>query len=498
MSNAKVYRLSNWHRLSSLLFLMLSTHLSATSFGSWHLTQEPGSQESQKQEQVILFVEVLVKGADGQPVVDATVTPWALGCSMGIGSWSAFSVGGVEPKPVMTDSKGIARVAYPKFAHLDEKVSTTKISVSVVHPEHPYASSESITVPLHETHQFHFPAGAGLEIRALVDGEVDSSEQLHIVSTSGRPGGTRPAVASDGVIQVPPMVEGKGQVLLVRLNGQKPTHFSPIVNLNIDPTQGVLKKEIVLSPAVSVQGKLSDNVPRPVKNGRVKALNIRPGVSRNEVNWSTWAEVNADGTFLIESWLAEEPIQLIALCDGFYAESGEKPPMVAPERALGSHMRAQVYMKPADSPIVVSMTPMVDCHFKVKDAFGKPVSDVSIASNPSIGWWNGGSQIYCFPLGRAAEFLATGKYVPDSQEGLFANPFEGKTDEQGKLLLQLPVGRFLLDAYNDKYRLPIKVGSRSERIEVEAGDSMDITLIVQPRGLEVLGDWEDLCGLVFG
>ncbi|MGI9516294.1 MAG: Ig-like domain-containing protein [Pirellulaceae bacterium] len=458
--------------------------------------QESSEQDSEKQEQEILFVEVLVKGADGQPVVDATVTPWALRCSAGHGLWSAKSVGGVEPIPVITDSNGIAKVAYPKFAILDERVSTTTVSVSVDHSDHPYVASEHINVPREDTHQFQLPAGVALEIKALVDGEVDTSEQVHIVSNPGRPRGS--TVTVDGVIQIQPMAEGPGQLLLVRMDGEKPTHFSSIINLDIEPEQGVLKKEIELRPAVSVQGRLSDNVSRPVKNGRVKVLNIRPGVSRNEIAWTTWAEVKADGTFIIESWPAEEPIQLVALCDGFCAESGEKPPMVTPERARGAYLRAQVFMKPIDSEIVVQMTPMVDCHFEIKDAFGKPVSDVIVAANPNIGWWNGGSQIYCFPLARSAEWLATGKYEPDSKEGLFAIPFVGNSDEQGQTLLQLPAGRRSLVAYNEKYQLPINVGRRSERVEVEAGDSMDITLVVQPKGLEVLGDWEDLCGLVFG
>ena len=75
--------------------------------------QEPkNEQESKQQEQETLFVEVLVKCADGKPVCDATVTPWALGSAMGHGRWSAKSVGGVEPTPVITDSQGNAKVAY--------------------------------------------------------------------------------------------------------------------------------------------------------------------------------------------------------------------------------------------------------------------------------------------------------------------------------------------------------------------------------------------------
>ena len=499
MSVVKVDSLVSRAWLPCLAFWLLSVHISANSYGAGlHAMQNPVQQESQEQEQEVLVVEVSVTDADGKPVANAAVTPWALGCSMGHGLWSAEATGGVEATPVMTDSKGIARVAYPKFAKLDERVSTTTVSVSIDHPKHPYASSEHITVPTDKVHQFQFAAGAALEIRALIDGEVDSSGQVYIVSTSGRPGGTGPAVNSGGVIHVPPMARGSGQLLLVRLDGQKPTHFSPIVKLDIDPAQGVLRKEIQLAPAATVQGRLSDNVPRPVRNGRVKVSTIGRGDSWNEVTWTTWAKVEEDGTFVLESWPVDQPIQLIALCDGFYAESGEKPAMVTPGRARGRHLRAQVFMKPVESEVVVRMTPSVDCHIETRDAFGKPVSDVIVASSPNVGWWNGGSQIYCYPLIRSAEWLATGKYELDSQEGLFAIPFRGKSDERGKTVLQLPPGRFLLDAYNEKYQMPIKVGRRSERIAVGTDGAMDIKLVMQAKGLEVLGDWEDLCGLVFG
>ena len=118
--------------------------------------------------------------------------------------------------------------------------------------------------------------------------------------------------------------------------------------------------------------------------------------------------------------------------------------------------------------------------------------------NPNVGWWNGGSQIYGWPLVSGVEFVRTGKYEWNDGEGIFAQPFKGKSNDQGKILIELPVGSTRLWLGNDRFHMAAKMGSRSRRVKVEAGQENQMTFVLQPKGLDVLGDWEDLCGLVFG
>ena len=42
------------------------------------------------------------------------------------------------------------------------------------------------------------------------------------------------------------------------------------------------------------------------------------------------------------------------------------------------------------------------------------------------------------------------------------------------------------------------LGQRSRRVDVKSGELNRMQYVLQPKGLDVLGDWEDLCGLVFG
>lgn len=141
---------------------------------------------------------------------------------------------------------------------------------------------------------------------------------------------------------------------------------------------------------------------------------------------------------------------------------------------------------------------MQTCHISVENAFGKKLNAVTATANPNIGWWNGGSQIYGWPLVSARKFMETGEYKRTDGEGIFAQPFKGTSDEKGQITMELPVGRTCLWVGNDKFHLPAKLGGRDKRIEVKKDETLDLKLVLQPKGLDVLGDWEDLCGLVFG
>ena len=84
---------------------------------------------------------------------------------------------------------------------------------------------------------------------------------------------------------------------------------------------------VTLEKSASVRGKLDENVPRPVKNGRVVAEIIQPPaqpLSGSGLTWRDWAKIEEDGSFALDG-LPRGDVQLIAMCDGFIAESGTAP-----------------------------------------------------------------------------------------------------------------------------------------------------------------------------
>ncbi len=126
---------------------------------------------------------------------------------------------------------------------------------------------------------------------------------------------------------IPAARPGANSVLLVTLDGDRATHFSRITDFDLvigEPKQ----LDVELRPGVCVRGTLSENVPRPVRNGRVIAHSLQPADDRSfyqRVLWVTWVPIEPDGTFVIDTWPADEPIQLIALCEGFIAANGTAP-----------------------------------------------------------------------------------------------------------------------------------------------------------------------------
>jgi hypothetical protein len=77
-------------------------------------------------------------------------------------------------------------------------------------------------------------------------------------------------------------------------------------------------------------------------------------------------------------------------------------------------------------------------------------------------------------------------------------PFAGVTDATGRATVVTLPGKQELYVSSDDYELPIFIGSRNYDIKTVAGQTIDVTLTVQKKGTEQLGDWDKLAGVVFG
>ena len=452
--------------------------------------------------QELLSFPIVVEDADGQPIEGAVLKPWALRSSLGHGGWNGESTGGTGPQEVTTDANGLAMVEYPKFHSVDEQIAVTAVTVSIDHPNHPHVSHEDVTVPptSADPHVASLPPGAAIEVTVTQDGKPINDKNIRAIWNDGRRyyDGTEETVANNGKVRIPPLKEGSAQLMLVRVDGYKATHFSEVQDLEVVASEEPIQLEVKIQPALPIRGKLSDNVPRPVRNGRVKLESIGDGDSWSGVEWFDWAQVATDGTFVIDAWPQNEPVQLIALCDGYIAANGKAPAMVPPERATGSGLRAQVFMEPQVSEIVVDMAPMVRCRFECKNAFDKPLPDIEVASWPNIRWWNSGSQVYCTRLVDPINFLKGGKYESSGDAKQIPQSFRGMTDASGMVEIDLPAGHASVSTNSDRYQLAARGGRRSRKMFVGREKPVLEQLVLQPKGLDCLGDWEDLCGLVFG
>jgi hypothetical protein len=294
--------------------------------------------------------------------------------------------------------------------------------------------------------------------------------------------------------------------LFVKLEGERASYFSKITSVELKAGERP-KIDIALRPSLRIQGRVSDNVPRPVKNGRIKTETLRPTRGdHNRVEWFSWFPINADGTFTIDGWPAGEPIQLIALCDGYVAKSGTAPKVAvqpanpapkADSDAFDPFGYPQVFEPAEGQAIEVQMIPLVQCVVKTMDEDDKPVAGVTVVSWPNVQWWNDGSQVYCTPLVRGERLIREREYQGCVDEP-YSEPFKAKSDGQGKAMLDLPPGHHELAIQSNVYELPAILGRRDANVELVSGRATATILWLQPRGTEKLGEWDKLAGVVFG
>jgi hypothetical protein len=454
--------------------------------------------------QQMLKLPVRVVDEDGEPVAGAKVIPWALRSGQGHGWWSQGDEGsGVDPAEVETDSEGRAEVTYPRYRDVEEHVTTLSVSLFIDHPDFGFIDRLHVDVPLADdgSHEVRLQRGVRPVVRPLIDGKPADLDSIYAMWSDGRSWrpDTKIEHTDDGALRFPAMAPGPGSVRLVRLEGEHATHFSSVVRFELEKGKAPTI-DVELRPSLTVSGRLDEAVPRPIEEGRVVVSTIKPSYNDElALDWHSWARIQPDGTFTIEAWPEDEAIQLIALCRGYYAKQGLAPAVVENPRdpAKDPYARAQVFESAGANEIVVPMSPTPLCNVTVQNSEGEPVEGIRVLTCPNVGWWNSGSQIYCETLFRAERLLKSRDFKA-SLDTEFPYPFDGVTDARGRVTVVTLPGRESLIAGSDDYELPIFIGSRDYAINTEAGQTIDVTLTVQKKGTEQLGDWDKLAGVVFG
>ena len=443
-----------------------------------------------------LEFSVQVVDEQGEPVSKAKVKPWALRSSQGHGLWTADTPKRLmPPKEGVTDETGRLTVAYPRYYSPEERVRTTAVSLRVDHPEFAVIDAMTVQVPYDHDEPFSITLtrGVPVEVRPLIEGEKVDLDQIFALWSDGRTWdpGYAPEKTPDGTLKFAAMQPGENSLLLVRLDGDRATHFSRIVDFPTEAGQ-TRKFNVHLKPAVRISGTLSENVPRPIRRGRISVDTLGPS-EVNRISWRSWAAVAPDGAFVIDSWPAGEPIQMIGLCDGYIAASGTAPKVVKnppdPDEDLddGLFRYPQVFEPDPKRSIVLSMLPMGRCTAVASDRKGKPVADVKVTSWPNVMWWNSGSQLYGSPLFSSRRALRT-RDLWKSVETSLPEPFQGKTDAQGRVTFDLPTGEQSLYAESETHELPIVGGERHVNVTIEANKTVEAALPLQPLGTEQLGE----------
>lgn len=413
-------------------------------------------------------LEVRVVGLDGEVIAGAKVTPRALGSSLGHGAWRTPDKHPEEPPTVVTDATGLATVPYPEFCDHSEESRVTIVTCRVSHPDYADVANEHVSVPQVAPFTIQLDPGATVMVQGMSEGEPVPEGELYVRWSSDPSAGPRPTVDDAGFTVLPKIGKGHEKIQLVRIPREGPLEFSRVIELELETGQEYPLIED-LQPGSTLSGKLCDIVPRPVRNGVVVARVITPIDETNpdfeHLGWSTWANINEDGTFQVSD-LPQGWVQVIALCDGFAATSGA-PPVFALEREKeqGGYIRPQIF-RADDQGVTLDMRPTSTFEVHVVDSSGAGIEGVRIFANPNVGWWNYGSQIYCYPLFKSVDWLRTGE---PPKPNLKAIPFHSVTDTKGRATIaNIPSG-----------------GGSYENLEL-ATDTEPSELVGEPHGYRIV------------
>ena len=351
-------------------------------------------------------------------------------------------------------------------------------------------------------------------------------DRIHVVSSdpSDYPGLL--IKRGSGKMQLETLYPRPFRAMLVRLVDVQAVEFSDPIDLTLQPGLNDAVT-VAMHPAVSIRGRLGDEVPRPVVAGRVSAIALTRKDPLPNFDWTQWAPVDENGGFVIAGIPRSEKMQVIAVCEHFIARNGTEPiakPAGADADPLGGLRamfevardltktedrpctRPQVFGPDAEQPITIGMAPLVRCEISVVDPDGKPLPDIFVGGYANVLWWGDwGSQVYGRQLMRSTEWL-TGTAIEepwdsDSVRG-FDVPFFDHSDENGAATVYLPPGKQTLFAEdkNEDYQLPVFLGSgsRNRQVTVRTGETLAVTLQLEPTGTETLGEYDKLAGVVFG
>lgn len=488
-------RVTNKSRFKQWLVLITALILATLFAVAYLLSKKPAA--------MIRIVDVT-----GNTVPGATVRPYALrpkheGGHHGHYLWTKDRYD-VSPEAVVTDRKGVAIVPYPEFVF--ERVETGEISVSIRHSRY-ISDNNDIVVSTSP------PIGAPWKVRLryIIDrlrnrAVVTRSDlivlrqgQILILKSSETPEATSRLYAQtsskgrldidfwdhsqSGILISRKHASGDHAVRLIGSNEENQLMFSDTVDVTVE--EGVTNTlSLDLKPGRTVRGKVSDNVPRPVLNGRVVASIVPSGRSYRSKppRWHAWTTVNKDGSFEIPSLPAGD-LEIVALCNGFISVGqGQSSTMNYPQtHVIGTD----------DLDIVIKMEPTARLEVTVYDENGQLLEGVLVTTSPNVRWGNWASTIFCSDLYNTIDRLKQPYERKNGVSREMPSGFSGISDKSGVAILSnVPANQTRFAVDHPDYVLPKTGGtagfapSRDASIILQPGAVTETTVSLEPRNMD--------------
>jgi hypothetical protein len=397
-----------------------------------------------------------------KPVAGATVRAWAFA-----GPAGGFSLPGKRFPPTRTDDNGNVRIIFPlkgddpEIGNLRDaaKQGISLIGLRVDHPAHALWKDY---VAVEGDRRIMLSDATTIEVRAHREQHPALVRRLYPV-LSGPLFDTPNWSERDGVLTIR-RVDTTGDHLsrwlrIVHVPDHGPPLYSDLIDLRLR-AENPIRLDVVMKAGARVLGRLAEEVPRPVKNGRVVARIVHGARARESWKWEATAPIQADGSFVLESLPAEEHLQLIALCDDWVSPSPSLAEVNAyskennfPElQYVGPNSRF-VYPRlyRLKGPLVHVAVPMrrtASCEVAVDDDAGKPIPGASVEFWPNQIFFNTGAQMLGtgFDSLKLIQSQTPTTQAPTADMRRFWSAYSAKTNTRGLATVRnLPLGSLSAD-----------------------------------------------------
>ncbi len=406
-------------------------------------------------DETIHFALSVVNDA-GNPVQGASIKPLGIRATAEPSAWFGW---GADPPTWVTSSDGTVQGQVRKYAH--EKLETGSVVFLTTHPD--YASAycdmrltsitQVVLTPGHSLDVIPIDEGSSLPITGEISTEFVDRHGLS-------PKWDRQL---DGSISIRNISE-KGTSFFLK---HKPSTGTAVLMSDFHsitfPRELEGPLQVVLRPTHTVYGRLSDNVPRPVTNGKVSAYVATGRYGFGRYGKST-VDIASDGTFELTD-MPEGTVHIWALVDGYCSVHRSK---VRPFQDT-----QQFEMRTSNMECVLQMEPTATMKFRLLDAEGKPVVGAEAGAAPNIGT-EGGNGIW------------------------FNQQFSGVSDGAGIATIgNIPAGTCFYDISGGWEIKPYKsddvfqkVVRRDLSYHLEPGEVREKKVTVYPKGTFVITDEE--------
>ncbi|TWT56296.1 hypothetical protein CA85_42970 [Allorhodopirellula solitaria] len=223
-----------FNRISRANLVALSVLVAHHCFAEPPIRVGEGEVETKTRSQMMESLPVRILNSRGEPVRDAVVEPWAIRSGQGHYMWpnGEYDRTGVSPEEVVTDLQGSATIAYPRFTLLDEGTHTIGVSLHVDHRDYAFPDAIHVDVPLENESPYEvvLDDAVPIELRPMIDGKPADTSNLYAFWSDGRSGRGHTMARTETSLRLPPVRPGSHSVLVAKMDGDRVTHFSRIVD----------------------------------------------------------------------------------------------------------------------------------------------------------------------------------------------------------------------------------------------------------------------------